>query len=114
MGRRLALFAIVLVACGDNLKPEPDEDTVVHVTLETHAPAQVAAGDQINVSCTLTENDIESMVTGEIAVMAETSVIRMGAQIIAKTAGSVDVACVLPGRGVVDTTPATVLIVAGA
>ncbi|HEX5058345.1 MAG TPA: hypothetical protein VFV99_03250 [Kofleriaceae bacterium] len=114
MGRRLVVFAILLVACGDNLKPEPDEDTIVQVKLETHAPAQVAAGDPINVSCTLTENDIESMVTGEIAVTAETSVIRMGAEIIAKTAGSVDIACVLPGRGIVDTTPATVEIVAGA
>ncbi|HEY5920406.1 MAG TPA: hypothetical protein VIV11_01990 [Kofleriaceae bacterium] len=114
MGRRLALCVAILAACGDNIEPPPDDDSVVIIALETHAPAQVAAGDMINVSCTLLENDIESMVTGEITVAAETSVIRMGTAIIARTVGTVEVACVLPGRGIKDITPATVQIVAGA
>ncbi|HEY5949388.1 MAG TPA: hypothetical protein VIV40_28030 [Kofleriaceae bacterium] len=114
MGQRLALFAILLLACGDNLEPPPDNDSVIRISLETHAPAQVAAGDAITVTCTLLENDIESMVTGEITAKDEASVIRMGTAIIARKAGSVDVACVLPSRGLVDPSPATVQIVAGA
>lgn len=114
MGSRVAIcVALLVAACGDNLHPPPDEDTVVRISLETHAPAQVAAGDTITVSCTLRENDIESMVTGEVTAVAEASVIRMNGAIIARTAGTVDVACSLPGRGLVDSTPATVEIVAG-
>lgn len=111
--RRWFCVAFILAACGDNLKPPPDEDTVVDVALETHAPAQVVAGDQINITCTLTENGIESMVAGTITANAETSVIRMNNAIVAKRAGTVQVACTLPDRGIVDATPATVEIVAG-
>jgi hypothetical protein len=114
MGQRLALCIALLCACGDNLHSPPDDDKVVRISLETHAPTQVVAGDPITVSCTLLENDIESMVVGEVAVTAESSVFRMNGQIIARKAGSVDVACALPGRGIVDPTPAKVEIVAGA
>ncbi len=111
--RRVLCIAIVVAGCGDNLKPEPDEDTVLTVSLETHAPAQVIAGDPINVSCTLIENGIETMVEGDVKVVDEAAVIRMGASIVARTAGTVDVSCALPGRGLVDPTPETVEIVAG-
>src|SRR5262245_25310286 len=114
MGKRFGLWVAILAACGDNLHPPPDEDTVVRIELETHVPAQVAAGDTINVSGTLLENGIESMVAGDVKVEAEASVIRMGAAIIARKAGTIEVACTLPGRGVVDVTPAPVEIVAGA
>jgi hypothetical protein len=120
MGVRVALcvglgvVVLWVAACGDNIEQPPDEDTVVELSLETHAPAQVAAGDTISVSCTLLENDIETMVTGEVTAVAETSVLRMNGAIIARKAGTVDVACTLPGRGLVDPTPVTVEIVAGA
>lgn len=114
MGLRGYLCAVaVLAACGDNLKPPPDDDTVVHVLLDTHAPAQVAAGDTISVSCTLLENDIESMVTAEVTAVAESSIVRMNDTIIAAKAGTVEVACALPSRGLADPTPAIVEIVAG-
>jgi len=114
MGLRVALcVGILLVACGDNVHPPPDEDGVVRISLETHAPAKVAAGDTISVSCTLIENDIESMVSGVVVATAESSVIRMNGAIVARTAGTVEVACALPDRGLVDVTPATVEIVAG-
>jgi hypothetical protein len=115
MGQRLwVCIAVLLVACGDNLEPPPDDDTVIRIALDTHAPVKVAAGDTITVSCTLLENDIESMVTGEVRVTAETSVMRMNGAIVARKAGSVEVACMLPDRGIVDPTPAVVEIVAGA
>jgi hypothetical protein len=114
MGFRVALCIVFLVAaCGDNIEPPPDEDTVIRVSLETHAPTQVAAGDTINVSCTLIENDIETMVTAEIIAVAETSVLRMNDAIVARTVGTVDLSCALPSRGLVDVTPSTVEIVAG-
>jgi hypothetical protein len=115
MGLRvwLCVAIVVAAACGDNIEPAPDEDSVVTVSLETHAPTQVAAGDTISVSCTLLENGIESMVTGEVTAVAETSVLRMNGAIVARTVGTVDVACTLPDRGIVDTTPTTVEIVAG-
>lgn len=114
MGLRVALcVGILLVACGDNVHPPPDEDGVVRISLETHAPAKVAAGDTISVSCTLIENDIESMVSGVVVATAESSVIRMNGAVVARTAGTVEVACALPDRGLVDVTPATVEIVAG-
>lgn len=113
MGQRALLCAfVVLVACGDNIEPPQDEDAVVTVALETHAPAQVAAGDQITVSCTLKENELETMVTGDVTAKDEASVIRMdSATIIARTVGTVEVACALPDRGIVDPTPAIVEIV---
>lgn len=115
MGQRQAVcIALLLAACGDNLEPPPDDDTVIRIALDTHAPEKVAAGDTISVSCTLLENDIESMVAGEVLVTAETSVMRMSGAIVARKAGSVEVACTLPGRGIVDPTPAVVEIVAGA
>lgn len=115
MGQRALLCAfVVLVACGDNIEPPQDEDAVVTVALETHAPAQVAAGDQITVSCTLKENELETMVTGDVTAKDEASVIRMdSATIIARTVGTVEVACALPDRGIVDPTPAIVEIVPG-
>jgi len=112
--RRAIAIGALLAACGDNKEPPEDFDTIVTVLLETHAPAVVTAGDAITVSCTLLENGIESTVTGEITVMDEASVARTGGLIVARTAGTVYVACTLPDRGLVDVTPVAVEIVAGA
>jgi hypothetical protein len=111
--RSTVALVLLLAACGDNLKPDPDVDTTVVVALETTAPAQVTAGDTINVSCTLLENDITTMVDAEVRVVNETSVIRMGASVIARTVGTIEVSCALPDRGIVDPTPAIVEILTG-
>jgi hypothetical protein len=117
MGHRskVAFLAIVglLAACGDNLEPEADTDSTVIVSLETTAPAQVAAGDTIAVSCTLIENDITTMVPADVRVVNETSVQRNGASVIAAKVGMIEVSCALPGRGLVDPSPALVEIIAG-
>jgi hypothetical protein len=106
-------FGVVLAACGDNLEPEVDTDSALVVSLETAAPAQVAAGDTIAVSCTLLENDITTMVAADVRVVNETSVQRNGATVIAAKVGTIEVSCALPGRGLVDPSPAIVEIIAG-
>lgn len=114
MGKRaLPCVLLVIAACGDNIHPPEDDDTVVTVALETHAPAQVTAGDAIHVTCILRENDVESTVTGEVIAKDEASVIRMDSMVVARTAGTVEIACSLPDRGLVDPTPAIVEIVPG-
>jgi hypothetical protein len=113
---KVALLAVVgglFIACGDNLQPEVDTDSTVVVSLETTAPAQVAAGDTVAVSCTLTENDITTMVPAEVRVVNETSVERSGVSVIAAKVGTIEVTCALPGRGLVDPSPAIVEIIAG-
>lgn len=109
----LALAAALLAGCGDNLEPAPDLDMTIAIELDTSAPVQVAAGDSIEVNCTLFENDITTMVPAEIRVVSEDHVLRMGDSVVARTVGMVEVACALPDRGLVDPTPAQVEIVAG-
>lgn len=114
MGLRRALaIAVVLAGCGDNIEPEPDTDSSVVIALETNAPTQLAAGDTLNVACTLIENEIPTMVTAEVRVVNETSVVRMGSTIVAAKVGMIEVSCALPDRGLVDPTPALVEIVTG-
>jgi hypothetical protein len=112
MGKRAICLALVLVACGDNLKPEIEDGTTVLV-LDTIAPTQVQAGDVIAVQCTLQEGDITTTVTGEIHVHDELLVTRTGGAIVARTVGMIEVACALPDRFLVDPTPAIVEIIAG-
>lgn len=114
----LLSFATALVACGDNLVPEPDAGPqALSPTLETIAPVQVVAGDPIAVTCTLTEGTVDepitTMVQGELVVMDEASVTRSGGGLIARKVGRVQIACKLPDRDLVDITPASVEILVG-
>jgi hypothetical protein len=103
----------IVIGCGDNIKPEPDNDSSATLELDTSAPMQIAAGDTLDVVCTLKENDITKMVSASVRVVNETSVVRMGSTIIGAKVGTIQVACDLPERGVIDATPAIVEIVHG-
>ncbi len=111
---RVALFAVGLfAACGDNLEPEQDIDSSVVIELDTSAPTQVKAGEMIAVTCTLLENGITTMVAADVRVVAEENIFREGKAVMARKVGVVEVSCALPGRGLVDPTPALVEIVHG-
>src|ERR1043165_1429894 len=114
-----ALGITLLAACGDNLVPPDDPDEVVNVELETVAPAQVTAGDTINITCTLHQvgsdgEDLATVVPADIKVVDEAKVFRSSGSIMARKVGIIEVSCQLPDRGVIDPSPAMVEIVAGA
>src|ERR1041385_6316475 len=109
-----ALGIALVTACGDNIEPPPDPDQVVDVELETVAPSQVAAGDTINITCTLAENGITTMVPADIKVVDDTKVFHINGTIVARKVGTIAVSCSLPDRGIADPSPAMVDIVAGA
>ena len=114
MGKRLAALALAAAACGDNLTPDPDPDQVQLVALDTVAPAYVTAGDPIAVMCTMTEGDVVTLIAADVRVTAESMVRRTSNSIIAHRVGTITVACDIPSRGLIDTTPSTVEIAAGA
>src|SRR3954467_2125926 len=87
---------LTLAACGDNLGPPDDPDEIVTVELETFAPSQVTAGDTINVTCTLHENDITTMVPGTITVVDDSRVAHVSGMIQARKVGKIAVSCSLP------------------
>src|ERR1041385_5599573 len=78
-----ALGIALVTACGDNIEPPPDPDQGVDVELETVAPSQVAAGDTINITCTLAENGITTMVPADIKVVDDTKVFHINGTIVA-------------------------------
>lgn len=114
--RRSALCTLALVglvACGDNNFPDEELPPEIVRSIDTVAPAQVKAGDPINVMCLLTENDITKVVPGEIEVTDEANVKLMGEMIVAYKVSTVTVECSLPELELVDETPASVQIVVG-
>lgn len=119
-GHRLfALAVVVFGACGDQDIPEEVDagPMAISPTVETIAPMQVIAGDPIAVTCTLTEGTVDepitTMVQGELVVMDEMSVTRTGTGLVARKVGIVQIACRLPDRDLIDTTPAEVEILVG-
>jgi hypothetical protein len=105
------LSLLVAAACGDNLGPEPEPDP----RLDTVAPAEVRAGDSIEVTCLMDRgNDVIEAVAAEIRVTPEDAVDRSSGQVTARVAGEVEVACVLADPPIVDPRPAVVMIVPGA
>jgi hypothetical protein len=113
------LVVLVAAACGDqDIPEEPDAGPMaISPSVETIAPMQVIAGDPIAVTCTLTEGTVDepitTMVQGELVVMDEASVTRTGTGLVARTVGTVQIACRLPDRDLVDETPASVEILVG-
>ncbi|HEY1813671.1 MAG TPA: hypothetical protein VGG74_15075 [Kofleriaceae bacterium] len=110
--RRVALLACVVVvcaACGDNIHPVGEGDSI-----DTVAPAQVTAGDVISVTCNLTSGN-QTMPTdmATIDVVAEDDVSHVGDEIIARTVGTITVTCGIPDLDLVDPTPAVVKILPG-
>ncbi len=110
---------VLVAACGDqDIVIEPDAGPLaITPVVETIAPLQVVAGDPIAVTCTLTEGTVDepitTMVQGELVVMDEMSVTRTGSGLLARKVGTVQIACKLPERGLVDETPASVEILVG-
>ena len=119
---RLGFLALVfaIAACGDNDVPEQVDagPEALTPTVETIAPMQDVAGDPIAVTCTLTEGTVDepitTMVQGELVVMDEASITRTGGGLVARKVGTVQIACKLPDRDLIDATPAAVEILVGA
>ncbi|MGE3768682.1 MAG: hypothetical protein AB7L94_40905, partial [Kofleriaceae bacterium] len=119
MRLRFLAFVVVFAACGDQDFVEQVDagPEMISPSVETIAPMQVIAGDPIAVTCTLTEGTVDepitTMVQGELVVMDEMSVTRSGGGLIARKVGTVQIACKLPDRDLIDTTPASVEILVG-
>lgn len=119
MRLRFLAFVVVCAACGDQDFVEQVDagPEMISPSVETIAPMQVIAGDPIAVTCTLTEGTVDepitTMVQGELVVMDEMSVTRSGGGLIARKVGTVMIACKLPDRDLIDTTPASVEILVG-
>ena len=131
----VALLASTLsVGCGDDDGPGPDSDGGMVVTpdgmvilppidivnaasVETTAPEEVRAGQEIPVICTILDENGETYSgagrTARIRVSPEGSVTRSGGVITAVRAGSVEVSCGFADLMLIDDTPASVRIVAG-
>ena len=115
----VVLVGLVAAACGDqDIPEEPDAGPMaISPSVETIAPMQVVAGDPIAVTCTLTEGTVDepitTMVQGELVVMDEMSVTRTGTGLVARKVGTVQIACKLADRMLVDETPASVEILVG-
>lgn len=115
----LSLAVVFIAACGDQDIPEEVDagPMMISPMVDTIAPVQVTAGDPIAVTCTLTEGTVDepitTMVQGELVVMDEMSVTRTGGGLVARKVGTVQIACKLPDRDLVDTTPASVEILVG-
>lgn len=128
---KLGALAIVLTACGGGggTPMEVDggfflDDGGVRpidipnpVLVQTTAPAEVRAGDLINVSCLILDESGDPYSAAgrspRIRVAPEASVVTDGGEIVAAIAGEVEVSCAFPDLMLTDESPAIVRILPG-
>ena len=129
-GRLLLLPLLFGVACGDSVAPgDPDGSSSMDmgpagpvavpdaVSVETMAPGEVVAGSPILASCTILNAEGEAFSamgrTPRFRIVPESSVAVVGAELVARIAGEVEVGCTFPDLMIGAPTPARVRIVPG-